>query len=83
MCELTSTSGVPPFIGASRPARPLPLPCSSKRNLWLPVYFDVSVNLATTGLEAGFLDTEGLEAGFLDVDGLEVFLLVNGLGESF
>lgn len=70
--------------GASRPAKPLPLPCSSKRNLWVPVYFDVSVNLSKIGLEAGFFDTEGLEEGFLDVDGLEVFfLLASGLEESF
>jgi len=45
------------------------------------VYFDVSVNLSTIGLENGFLVTEGLEAGFLDVEGLavDVFLLAKGL----
>ena len=62
-------------MGASRPARPLPLPCSSKRNLWVPVYFDASVSLLKIGLDAGFLDVEGL-----DVD---AFLLANGLEESF
>ena len=68
----------------SRPAKPFPLPCSSKRNLWVPVYFDASVNLSTMGLEADlFLDTEGLEAGFLDVEVLEVLFLVDGLEESF
>ena len=77
--------GCPPLEGRSLPARPLPLPCSSKRSLCVPVYFDASVSLSTIGLEVGFLDTEGLDASFLDVEGLEVdaFLLANGLEESF